>query len=387
MPVLARAKAPVDEGTRERVEHGRRQPTFDDIPTDGDLDLTETPQTGQHVIGSVDYRVEDEDHERGCIAAGPVGGSDAGANGGEVVTPVDVEVSVQRHEAVERIAAANEEEAGDRTGGSPIAIVERMDGDELQVSQRCKDGRGELGLPSRPADEVAHQLGHVAGRRLDEDDLPVGACHAVLTAPILARSEQIALAVQHTPVDLPDECLIQLRVRAAGSKLIHELERRSRPQHLERVLAGQCPASDPTKQAIDLQVGEGVALDPRRPVHRSNPCAAAQPIAVHRVEGQIGEEPASTFDSVEGPGQDLIVVGDVHDSLSDDRTVAHSFTGGRMRRDSIRGERVAQALPLALNAPVGLARGAWRPIPAVRRNDPAGPVRSRTSRATDCPRT
>ena len=148
--------------------------------------------------------------------------------------------------------AADQEEARNRAGRAPIAVGERVDGDKLEVGQRCQGRSRELGPTSEPAHQVTHELRHIARWRCGEDDLAVGACHSVLTAPILSRGEEVALAVQHASVDLADQRLIQFDVRTGG-EVVDEFERRPRTQHFERVLAGQGPDADPVQQAIDLE--------------------------------------------------------------------------------------------------------------------------------------
>src|SRR5674536_101698 len=106
-----------------------------------------------------------------------------------------------------------------------------------------------------------------------------------------ARGEQIALAVEDAAVDLPDDGLIKLHV-GAGCKLVNEFEGRTRTEDLEGVLAGQSPAPNAVEEAVDLQVRQRVALDARGAVHGANPGPLSQPVPMHRVQWEVGEQPA-----------------------------------------------------------------------------------------------
>ena len=121
---------------------GAGEPVLHYVPADGDLDLPEATQPGQHVVGGTVDRADEEDEERGrVIVAGSVSASDAATNGREVLASVEVEVRVKGCQALEVMAAAHHEERRDRSGSAPVAIREWVDGNDFQRS-----GRGPRGL-------------------------------------------------------------------------------------------------------------------------------------------------------------------------------------------------------------------------------------------------
>ncbi len=265
------------------------------------------------MIGRPGESPEEEPEERRRVVARSVGAADAGPDGGEVVAAVQVQVRVERDQAVEGIAAARQDEAGDRPGRAAVAVVERVDGDELEVGKGRNGRSREVGAIVEPADELSHQLRYVTRGRRGEDHLAVRTGHAILAPTILARREEVALPVQHATVDLTNHRLVELDLRTLR-QLVDELQRRSGPENLERVLAGQRLDADAIEQPVNLEIGERVALDAGRAMDGANPRPAAEPVTVHRVERQVGEEPPAALDGVEWPCDRSLIEGDVHDS-------------------------------------------------------------------------